>query len=134
MNRSRLNTMMVYFQGIFFTNDSTRNSELSSSLSAMGSRYSQHGLLIQNACQQPVESVAQSGDDQQAQRPTPVAIEDVDDDERNEDEPKQCELVRRGQNWLFTRLPAEGRVSFYRELVIWFSSMRCPEPLCRPGA
>ena len=39
MHRSRLNTRMVYFHGIFLTNESTRNSELSNSLSAMGSRY-----------------------------------------------------------------------------------------------
>ena len=53
-----------------------------------------HRLLIQHARQQPIESIAESGDDQQAQRPSPIAIEDVDDDERNEDKPKQCELVR----------------------------------------
>src|ERR1019366_937714 len=39
MHRSRLNTRMVYFHGIFLTNESTRNSELSNSLSAIGSRY-----------------------------------------------------------------------------------------------
>ena len=49
----------------------------------------QHGLLIQHARQQPIESIAESGDDQQAERPSPIAIEDVDDDERNEDQPQQ---------------------------------------------
>src|SRR5271166_4145329 len=35
-HRSRLNTSTVYFHGIFFTKERTRNSELSSSLSASG--------------------------------------------------------------------------------------------------
>jgi hypothetical protein len=39
MSTSRLNTRMVNFHGISFTNDSTRNKLLSNSLSAMGSRY-----------------------------------------------------------------------------------------------
>src|SRR5271167_1843131 len=34
MQRSRLNTSTVYFHGIFFTKESTRNRELSRSLSA----------------------------------------------------------------------------------------------------
>src|SRR5271157_453592 len=39
IHRSRLNTSTVYFHGIFFTKERTRNSELSSNLSASGSRY-----------------------------------------------------------------------------------------------
>ena len=60
MHRSRLNTRTVYFQGIFLTKESTRNNELSNSLSAIGSRYCPSMSVAYAPAPAAVESVAEA--------------------------------------------------------------------------
>ena len=114
MHKSRLNTSTVYFHGIFFTNESTRNNELSSSLSASGSRYCpSKRLLVQSARQQAVERVAQSRSDQKAERQSPIAVDNRDNDEGDEDQAQQGDLVwRRQELALHPRPPKEQVVVF----------------------
>ena len=66
-------------------------------------------LLMQGARQQSVESVAQSRGNQQAERPGPVAIDDRNDDEGNEDQAQQRDLVRRRQELALHPLPPRQR-------------------------
>ena len=55
-------------------------------------------LLMQRAGEQAVEAVAQSGKNEQRQRPLEILLDQIDDDERQENHPQQRELVGRGQN------------------------------------
>src|SRR5208337_2169012 len=74
-------------------------------------------LLMQGAGQEAIEAVAQSGENEQRQRPFEVVLDQIDDDERQENHAQQRELVGRGQD-----LPEVHRS---------FSPPACPRALSR---
>src|SRR6266849_543673 len=75
-------------------------------------------LLMQRAGQESIEAVAQSGENEQRQRPFVIVLEQIDDNERQEDHPQQRELIGRGQDLpeihRFFSPPAPARNSLTR--------------------
>ena len=57
-----------------------------------------HGLLMEFAGEQAVESVAEAGENEKRQRPLEIVLDYVDDDEGQEDHAQQGELIGRGQD------------------------------------
>jgi hypothetical protein len=55
-------------------------------------------LLMQGTGEKAVEPVAQSGENEQRQRPSEIVLEQIDDDEWQKDHPQQRELVGCGQD------------------------------------
>src|SRR5271156_4920114 len=55
-------------------------------------------LLMQGAGEEAVEAIAESGENEERQRPFEIVLDQIDDDEWQEDHPQQGELVGRGED------------------------------------
>ena len=72
---------------------------------------SENGLLMQGAGEEAVEAVAQSGENEQGQRPFEIVLDQIDHDEGQKDHAQQRELVGRGQDLPEVHRPCSPRVS-----------------------
>ena len=99
MEMSRLNTTTVYFQGItLFDGEHEKHGAHQQFVGDGVEILAEQGLLMQGAGEQAVEAVAQSGENEQRQRPFEIVLDQIDDDEGQENHAQQRELIGRGQD------------------------------------